>query len=108
MTEAAQPNLFTRDDTFFGICEALGQDFGIHANWLRLAIAGVFFFAPVQVIIGYLAAGVVVLASRWLFPAPVAPVAIESDQAQADETASQPVRVPVSANVDPELLPLAA
>ena len=30
-------NLFTRDDTFFGICEGVGEDFGFNANWRRLA-----------------------------------------------------------------------
>src|SRR3546814_1112596 len=29
-------NLFRRRDTFFGICEAVGQDFGFNPLWLRL------------------------------------------------------------------------
>jgi len=34
-------NLFRRRDTFFGICEAVGQDFGFNPLYLRLA-----FIAP--------------------------------------------------------------
>ena len=64
-----QPNLFLRGDTMLGVCEGLGQDFGFHPNWLRLAFAGAFYFAPLGVIAAYLALGLVVAASRLLFPA---------------------------------------
>ncbi|WP_411339358.1 PspC domain-containing protein [Sphingopyxis sp. J-6] len=62
-------NLFRRRDTFFGICEAVGQDFDFNPLWLRLAFVAPLFFFPVQTFIGYFALGVVVLASRFLFPA---------------------------------------
>jgi phage shock protein PspC (stress-responsive transcriptional regulator) len=62
-------NLFRRRDTFFGICEAVGQDFGFNPLWLRLAIVAPLFFFPVQTFIGYFALGAVVLVSRLLFPA---------------------------------------
>ncbi len=62
-------NLFRRRDTFFGICEAVGQDFGFNPLWLRLAFVAPLFFFPVQTFIGYFALGAVVLASRLLFPA---------------------------------------
>ena len=62
-------NLFQRRDTFFGICEAVGQDFGFNPLWLRLAFVAPLFFFPVQTFIGYFALGGVVLASRLLFPA---------------------------------------
>ncbi len=69
-------NLFNRRDTFFGICEAVGQDFGFNPLWLRLAFVAPLFFFPVQTFIGYFALGGVVLASRLLFPAKsVAPAA---------------------------------
>lgn len=61
-------NLFRRRDTFFGICEAVGQDFGFNPLWLRLAFVAPLFFFPVQTFIGYLALGAVVLLSRLLFP----------------------------------------
>lgn len=92
MTHAAQPNLFTRDDTFFGVCEGLGEDFGIHANWLRLAFAGAFFFAPALVTGVYVLLGVVVAVSRWMFPAPLSaeaePVA---DQTATAATVAEPI-----------------
>ena len=62
-------NLFQRRDTFFGICEAVGQDFGFNPLWLRLAFVAPLFFFPVQTFAGYFALGLVVLASRLLFPA---------------------------------------
>lgn len=73
-------NIFFRNDTMLGVCEAIGQDFGFHPNWLRLALAGGIFFAPLAVIGGYLAAGVVVAVTRWIAPdelveAPALPVA---------------------------------
>lgn len=61
-------NLFARRDTFFGICEALGQDFGFNPLWLRLAFVAPLFFFPVQTFMGYFGLGVVVLASRLIFP----------------------------------------
>lgn len=65
-------NLFQRRDTFFGICEAVGQDFGFNPLWLRLAFVAPLFFFPVQTFAGYFGLGVVVLASRLLFPAKTA------------------------------------
>lgn len=65
-------NLFRRRDTFFGICEAVGQDFGFNPLWLRLAFVAPLFFFPVQTFIGYFALGLVVLASRLIFPAKAA------------------------------------
>ena len=59
-------NVFTRDDTFFGICEAIGEDFGFNANWLRLAFIAPIFFAPVATGAAYLGLGVVVAATRLL------------------------------------------
>lgn len=61
-------NLFRRHDTFFGICEAVGQDFGFNPLWLRLAFIAPLFFFPVQTFGAYFALGVIVLASRLLFP----------------------------------------
>lgn len=68
-------NLFQRRDTFFGICEAVGQDFGFNPLWLRLAFVAPLFFFPVQTFVGYFALGIVVLASRLLFPAKAATAA---------------------------------
>lgn len=66
-------NLFRRRDTFFGICEAIGQDFGFNPLWLRLAFIAPLFFFPVQTFAAYFGLGAIVLASRLLFPVQRAP-----------------------------------
>ena len=84
-------NLFRRRDTFFGICEAVGQDFGFNALWLRLALIAPLFFFPVQTFAAYFGLGAIVLASRLLFPAPTAtpsvPAAAEPATHPAEELA---------------------
>ncbi len=80
-------NLFQRRDTFFGICEAVGQDFGFNPLWLRLAFVAPLFFFPVQTFIGYFALGLVVLASRLIFPAKAT---AEQPVLSAVETADRP------------------
>src|SRR3546814_14379306 len=83
-------NLFRRRDTFFGICEAVGQDFGFNPLWLRLAFIAPLFFFPVQTFMAYFLLGGVVLAARLLFPArkaeaaPSALPAIEGDAPAAN------------------------
>ena len=61
-------NLLLRNDTFLGVCEGIGQDFGFHANWLRIAFAAGFYFNPTIVIGTYLGLGLLVAASRFAFP----------------------------------------
>ncbi len=100
-----QSNLFARDDTFFGICEALGQDFGFHPNWLRVALAPLLFWNPVATIIGYFGAGVLVLAARLLYPNP-RPAAAATG---ADAVVPAPTVISGEADAtNPELVPLAA
>ncbi len=92
-----QPSLFTRNDTFFGVCEGLGQDLGINAQLLRLVFAGLLFWNPVAAIGGYLAIGLFIAGLRFVFPERTsAPV--------ADEAGSQEV----SADEEVEPVPLAA
>ncbi len=81
-------NLFRRRDTFFGVCEAVGQDFGFNPLWLRLAFVAPIFFFPVQTFIGYFVLGAVVLASRLLFPAKA--VATDAPALPAVEAPAQP------------------
>lgn len=61
-------NLVFRNDTILGVCEAIGQDFGFHPNYLRVTLACLVYFNPVAVIGGYLVLGIVVAASRWVAP----------------------------------------
>lgn len=91
----ARGNLLTRDDTFLGVCEGLGQDLGIPANLLRLSFAGLLFVNPMLTIAGYLALGGLVFLSRLIFPdrprastvepaaAPAAPAAEAPAEAEA-------------------------
>lgn len=68
--QSSQDNVFARPDTFFGICEALGQDLRIPANLLRIAVAGLLFWNPLAGLSAYAAAGVLVAFTRWLYPNP--------------------------------------
>jgi phage shock protein C len=67
MTANATP-LPLRSDTILGVCEAIGQDFGFNANWLRLAFIVPIFFAPVACVAAYLGLGLVVAATRYFAP----------------------------------------
>ena len=67
--EQDNSNLFRRRDTFFGICEAVGQDFGFNPLYLRLAFIAPLFFFPLQTFAAYFGLGLIVLTSRLLFPA---------------------------------------
>ena len=63
-----QSNTFFREDTLLGVCEALGQDFGFNAQYLRIALAVALFWHPVGVVGAYFGAGVLVLLSRIAVP----------------------------------------
>ncbi len=65
-----QPSLFARDDTFFGICEGLGEDLAINPLFIRLIFVFALFFNPAMTIAAYFGTGVLVLASRLVFPRP--------------------------------------
>ena len=57
-----------RDHTILGVCEAIGEDFGFNPLWLRVPLAASVLFSIPYAIAGYLLLGVVVMASRLLFP----------------------------------------
>ena len=77
-------SLFDRQDTFFGVCEGLGEDLGIHSNLIRLGFAGVLFWNPPAALIAYVAAGVFVAFLRWIVPNPLAADAPVSEAAAAN------------------------
>lgn len=96
-----QQNLFLRNDTIFGICEGIGQDFGFNANYLRVALCSLLYFNPVAVIGGYFALGAAVALSRWLYPVPRI--------ARSPQLAAQPEEGPaVADNLDGDSEALAA
>ncbi len=68
--QTARQNLFMRDDTFFGVCEALGEDFGFNADYLRVAIGVSLLVSPIVMIGAYAGCAVVVAISRLLAPNP--------------------------------------
>jgi phage shock protein PspC (stress-responsive transcriptional regulator) len=103
--QSKQPSLLTRDDTFFGVCEGLGEDLGIHSNFLRLALTGLLFWNPPAAAAAYAGAGMLVLISRLLVPNPRPAAALEPDGASAAETAAEPRQANDSAA---EPMPLAA
>jgi len=65
-----QPSLFARPDTFFGVCQGIGEDLGIHPNLFRVAFGMAFFFVPLATLATYFSLGLVVAATRYAFPVP--------------------------------------
>ena len=65
---ARKPNLFTRGDTLFGVCQGLGEDLGFNPNWLRVAFAVSLLMSPTVVIGIYGALAVIVFVSRVIAP----------------------------------------
>lgn len=84
----ANQSLFTRDDTFFGVCEAIGEDFGFDAMWLRMGLAVAFLLNPPAVIVLYAALGALVLVSRWVFPATKPAPTVDAKPLEADNDAA--------------------
>ena len=76
-----------RSHTIFGVCEAIGEDFGFNPVFLRIPLAASVIWNPAIAIGTYLGLGLVVLASRLLFPARKADVAkaVEVRPAPANE-----------------------
>ena len=57
-----------RSHTILGVCEAVGEDFGFNPTFLRVPFAAIVLYSPLLAVGSYLALGLVVLASRLLFP----------------------------------------
>jgi phage shock protein PspC (stress-responsive transcriptional regulator) len=101
--QACQPNLFTRDDTFFGVCEALGEDFGFPPILLRLPLGIAVLWNPVIILSAYFGAGILVFLTRRLYPNARRTAAVPAVPAAAAPVAEQ-----VSMDKEPELLAAAA
>ena len=65
-----------RNDTFLGVCEAIGGDLGFNPNWLRVAFGFLILFNPVVAVAAYLSLGIFVAVAHWLFPAASSSAAI--------------------------------
>jgi phage shock protein C len=57
-----------RSHTILGVCEGIGEDFGFNPTFLRVPLAAMVVYSPMIAIGTYLALGLVVLASRLIFP----------------------------------------
>jgi phage shock protein PspC (stress-responsive transcriptional regulator) len=82
--QEVQPALPLRAHTILGVCEAIGEDFGFNPMLLRIPLAVAVLWSPQMAVAGYLALGLVVLASRLLFPKPK-PAAAEAVMLEAGE-----------------------
>lgn len=67
--QSNQTAVFWRHDTFFGVCEAIGQDFGFNPNWLRVVFALGLLPSPAITLAVYFSLGLLVAVSRFAFPA---------------------------------------
>lgn len=59
---------FMRDDTFLGVCQALGEGFRIPPTLLRIAIAPVVVWQPVMSMAVYAVAGLLIAVLNWIVP----------------------------------------
>lgn len=66
----ANNNLLLRDDTFFGVCQGIGEDVGFNPNILRVAFAPLLFFSWQAAIGLYIGLGLLVLTTRLIAPNP--------------------------------------
>ena len=87
-----QTALPLRNDTILGVCEAIGEDFGFSPNWLRIPIAASVLVSPMMAIGAYLALGVVVLASRLLFPKATVAASAGADASAQAYPANDPAK----------------
>ena len=55
-------------DSLFGICQAAGEDLRIHPFFLRVGLIALLFFGPWLAVGAYAGLGLLVGASRLLFP----------------------------------------
>lgn len=90
-------NVFARDDTFFGVCQAIGEDLGFNPNYLRIAFALPLLYAPVTTIGAYLALALLVLLTRLVVPNPrrtqVVDAVEEQGEAKVPEDRNEPMPI---------------
>ena len=67
--QTANEALNSNPDSLFGVCQAIGEDFGFNPFFLRLGFLGLAFFNIPVSVGAYALLGLGVAASRWLFPA---------------------------------------
>ncbi len=94
--QTSQPNVFARDHTILGVCEALGEDLGFNPVLLRVPLACCLLLNPWAVVATYAALAVLVAFTRLVAPNP--------RQAAAAEPEAAPARAePAEAQAEPDL-----
>jgi phage shock protein PspC (stress-responsive transcriptional regulator) len=83
---ANEQALNSQPDSLFGVCQAIGHDFGFNPFFLRLGFLGLGFFSIPASIAAYALLGLGVATSRWLFPA--SPEAQENGFGQIQQDAA--------------------
>lgn len=94
MTTTAAPaaDLAKHEDNLFGVCAAIGEDFGFNPLWLRIAFACGLLFSLEGVLAAYAALGLVVLASRLIAPKPKPQAAPVEHAPAVEAVAAEPLR----------------
>jgi phage shock protein PspC (stress-responsive transcriptional regulator) len=84
-----------RAHTILGVCEGIGEDFGFNPVFLRVLLATGVLISPTMAIGSYFGLGLVVLASRLLFPRRKASAAAGEPTIEAhnDHAASQDMSI---------------
>ncbi len=92
-------NVFARDDTFFGVCQAIGEDLGFNPNYLRIAFALPLLYAPVTTVGAYFGLALLVLLTRLVLPNPSRAQVTDTveEQKEATRPADQNEPMPIAA-----------
>lgn len=86
-----------RDHTILGVCEAIGEDFGFNPTYLRVPLAACVLVSLKYAVVAYFALGLVVLASRLLFPQPKIVAAAAEAEAPTTAEGSEPQPLQIAA-----------
>lgn len=81
-----------RTHTLLGVCEAIGEDFGFNPIFLRVPFSMAVLYSPTIAIGAYLVLGLIVGASRLLFPN-AKPAKAPAQVAPAADNSSDEVRL---------------
>jgi phage shock protein C len=82
-------------DSLFGICQAAGEDLHVSPFFLRVGLIALLFFGPWLALGAYVGLGLLVGASRLLFPKPRAARAlVEAADAKQPDATLEDERVP--------------
>ena len=72
-----------RSHTILGVCEGIGEDFGFNPVFLRIPLAASVIWNPAVAVGTYLTLGLLVLASRLLFP-------VKKPETEVEESRPEP------------------